>query len=297
MSNLSLHVTSQATLSSSAMLAELSISQWAGNKQDKNASRQVTADAQAKRGVARVNKSLLAGCETLDAIKKIVSETRTVHMRMTLPWSDTGMRIISTQQYFDYHKLMTEQQARFEQAVDAFIQDYQWEVSGMQAQLGNLFNPDDYPTESSLRDKFGFRLSYMPVPDAGDFRVDVSNDALDELKEQYEQAMTNRMRTAMQDIWERARKALANMSERLDYTDKSTRKVFRDTLVDNVIEIVDIMRLSNITNDVHMTAVADKLDKTLRGVTPDALREDSSLRGSIKRDVDNVLRTLPSLDL
>ncbi len=297
MSNLSLHVTSQATLSSSAMLAELSISQWAGNKQDKNASRQVTADAQAKRGVARVNKSLLAGCETLDAIKKIVSETRAVHMRMTLPWSDTGMRIISTQQYFDYHKLMTEQQARFEQAVDAFIQDYQWEVSGMQAQLGNLFNPDDYPTESSLRDKFGFRLSYMPVPDAGDFRVDVSNDALDELKEQYEQAMTNRMRTAMQDIWERARKALANMSERLDYTDKSTRKVFRDTLVDNVIEIVDIMRLSNITNDVHMTAVADKLDKTLRGVTPDALREDSSLRGSIKRDVDNVLRTLPSLDL
>ena len=192
---------------------------------------------------------------------------------------------------------MKDPQSAFETAVNDFINDYHFEVAQMQATLGDLFDPNDYPSETSLRNKFAFRLSYSPVPEVGDFRVDVPAEAMADLKTQYEADMHHRMSTAMLDIWERCRKALANMSERLDYTDKSSRKIFRDTLVDNVIEIVDIMRISNITQDVHMTAVADKLDRALRGVTPDGLREDAGLRREVKTSVDEVLKTLPSLDL
>lgn len=285
-----------ATLSSSALLTELSISQWSGNKLDKSASKQVTDGANAKRGVARVNKSLLAGSKNLEDIKKIVSETRRFHERSTLPWG-LSTRAITTEAYFDYHKQMTQYKADFEQAVDTFINDYHWEIAQQQASLGSLFNPDDYPSEASLRAKFAFRLGYTPMPERGDWRLDIPANALTELEEQFDTQMNERLTTAMGDIWQRAHKALANMSERLDYTDKSTRKIFRDTLVDNVVEIVDIMRISNIAQDTQMSAIADKLDSTLRGITPDALREDDILRGQIKRDVDNVIKSLPSLDM
>ena len=93
--------TNSATLSSSAMLVELNISQWAGNKQDKSASKKVTADNNAKVGVARVNKSLLAGCATLETIKKLTTEVRGFHAKQTLPWSDSGQRVVSTQAYIE----------------------------------------------------------------------------------------------------------------------------------------------------------------------------------------------------
>jgi len=51
---------SAPSIASSAMLCELSISQWAGRKKDKRASEQVASDAHAKRGAASVNKLLLA---------------------------------------------------------------------------------------------------------------------------------------------------------------------------------------------------------------------------------------------
>jgi hypothetical protein len=40
-----------------------------------------------------------------------------------------------------------------------------------------------------------------------------------------------------------------------------------------------------------------KLEDTLRGITPDALREDAFLRAETKRAVDKVIATLPSLEM
>jgi hypothetical protein len=46
-----------------------------------------------------------------------------------------------------------------------------------------------------------------------------------------------------------------------------------------------------------MAAMADRLEETLRGVTPDALREDEYLRRETKRAVDDAIKALPSLDM
>ena len=46
-----------------------------------------------------------------------------------------------------------------------------------------------------------------------------------------------------------------------------------------------------------MSALAMKLDDALRGITPDALREDGYLRAETKKAVDDAIKSLPSLDL
>ena len=76
-----------------------------------------------------------------------------------------------------------------------------------------------------------------------------------------------------------------------------SKKVFRDTLVTNVLDIVDLLSVCNITNDSQMEAMRMKLEDTLQGVTPDALREDAFLRAETKRSVDDVIKSLPSLDM
>lgn len=285
------------SISSAALLVELSIATWTGRKLDKRASTEVTTNNNAAKGVANVSKKLLGDCAELDAVQKFAANARNVHYSMTMPWSDMGMRLITTAQYFKYTQQMSALKVEFERLVDNFLAAYGWEISQAQVKLGDLFNPDEYPTADSLRDKFKFRLNELPVPDVGDFRLDINSEAQAILTAKYTEYYTTQLQTAMNDLWQRAHSALSKMSERLDYADSKTKKIFRDSLVDNVVEIVEMMKSCNITGNSQMAAIATSLENALLGVTPDALREDDYLRYETKQKVDAALKALPSLDL
>jgi len=288
---------STPSISSSSMLVELSVSTWTGRKLDKRASKDVTTSNRAASGVANVHKKLLGDCAELDAVQKFVANARNLHYGMTMPWSDTGMRLLPTAQYFKYHQQMTDIQNEFERLVDLFVTAYDWEISQAQAKLGDLFSYADYPSADSIASKFKFRLSYIPLPEVGDFRIDIGNEALSQVQTHYQTYYETQLNNAMQDIWQRAYQALTKMSERLDYADHEQKKIFRDTLVTNVIDIVELLDVCNVTHDSQMSALKTQLDDALRGVTPDALREDGYLRAQTKQAVDDAIKSLPSIDL
>ena len=285
------------SIGSSALLVELSISTWTGRKLDRRASKAVIAANNAADNIGNFHKKLLGDCAELDAVQKFVANARNLHYSMTMPWSDMGMRLVTTAQYPKYHNTMTDIQNEFERLVDVFLQTYDWAITQSQANLGDLFDPNEYPSMDSLRSKFRFRMACVPLPDAGDFRIDVNNDALQQVKTQYQAHYAEQLTNAMNDVWQRAYKALSKMSERLDYADHEQKKVFRDTLVSNVIDIVELLNVCNVTGDSQMSALAMKLNDALRGVTPDALREDEYLRAETKRAVDEAIKALPSIDM
>lgn len=287
--------TTTPSIASSAMLVELSISRWTAMKLDKRASSDVTSQNHAKKGMARVNKSLLGGCAELDAIHKLTGAARNMHYAMTMPWSDTGLRLLPTAQYFKYHQTMTEMQAEFDRLVYQFLDAYDWEISQAQATLGALFNRDEYPTRTGLINKFGFKLSYIPLPEAGDFRIDVGAEATAQLRAEYDKFYSTQLQSAMTDVWQRTYDALSRMSERLDHSEG--KKIFRDSLVENVLDMVELLRACNVTGDTQMTAMADRLDAALRFVTPDGLRRSETARIETKAAVDAAIASLPSLDI
>ena len=285
------------TLASSAMLVELNISNWSGRKKDNRASADVTSQNYAATGVANVNKKLLADNADLKAIQTHVTAMRNMHAAMTMPWSNSGLRLLPTAQYFKYTGAMSDMENKFWGLVNAFLINYHDAVIDVQMLLGDLFSRDDYPTAEELQRKYRVHINYMPLPDAGDFRVDISNEALREVKEQYADFYTTQYNTAMNDVWTRLHKALTNMSERLDYGSKEDKKVFRDSLVGNVNDMVELLRVCNVTSSPQMAQMADKLEEAMAGVTPDGLREDVTFRAETKRAVDDAIKSLPSLDI
>lgn len=285
------------TLASSAMLVELNISNWSGRKKDNRASADVTSQNYAATGVANVNKKLLADNADLKAIQTHVTAMRNLHAAMTMPWSNSGLRLLPTAQYFKYTGAMSDMENKFWDLVNAFLINYHDAVIDVQMLLGDLFSRDDYPSAEELQRKYRVHINYMPLPDAGDFRVDISNEALREVKEQYADFYTTQYNTAMNDVWTRLHKALTNMSERLDYGSKEDKKVFRDSLVGNVNDMVELLRVCNVTSSPQMAQMADKLEEAMAGVTPDGLREDDTFRAETKRAVDDAIKSLPSLDL
>ena len=285
-----------ATLQSSAMLVELGISVWTARKLDKRASDDVTTQNHADKGMANVNKKLLA-CDELTAIQKFAANSRNAHYAMTLPWSDSGLRMLTTSKYFAYHKAMTALDTEFRTLVDKFLLRYEWLINETQLKLGDMYDPSEYPSLDRVQAKFGFRLNYIPLPESGDFRVDIGNQQADELRDQYATFYNNQLTRAMNDIWKRAYEALSRMSERLDYSDSDTKKVFHASLVGNVMDLIDIMESMNVTGDPVMQMQQRKLKVAMAGVTPEALREDAYLRLETKRAVDDAIAALPSLDM
>jgi hypothetical protein len=292
------------SIASSAMLVELSISTWTGRKKDRDAQESVEVAAHAQRGVANVVKRLMADNPELASVQKYAANTRNLHYALTMPWSDTGLRLLPTAQYFKYHETMTKADGEYWKLVTEFMDGYEFEIVAVQAKLGDLFNRNDYPTVSALTNKFGFRLNYIPLPDAGDFRLDINTEAVSELRTHYNDFYKRQLETAMADIWRRTYEALERMSERLDDPEpgfegtvtKKGHKKFNDSLVENVMEIVDLLKTCNVTQDVQMEAMRARLADALMGVTPDALREDRHFRLNTKRQIDEAIKALPSLD-
>ena len=284
------------SLASSAMLVELNISVWTGRKKDKRESKTVANQNYADSGVVSVNKMLLGDCDELKAINELKGRMRNhVHYPMTMPWSET-VRLLSTKAYFDYHQQMTALIAEGEQLVDTFVENFDFHKVRANAQLGNLYVASDYPTSEEIRSKFGFRLNYMPLPDSGDFRVDIGNEAMAQLKQDYDKFYGDQLSNAMGDLWKRMHTALTNMSDKL--TDSNGKKqVFRDSLVSNALSMVDLLSTCNVTGDSQMEAMRQRLESTLRGVTPEGLRDDEFLRAETKGKVDDILKSIPTLDM
>jgi len=285
------------SISSSSMLVELSISVWTGRKMDKRASDEVVAANNADKGVARVTKSLLGSCDELIALQKFAANVRNMHYNMTLPWSDMGPRLLPTAKYFGYHKQMTDLQNEFIRMGDAFIDAYDLEVSQAQAKLGDLFDAREYPSAEELRAKFAFRINYIPLPDAGDWRLDIGNEAVASLQEQYRQHFQNQLEGAMKDIWSRLHETLTVLSRQLaDQTeDGKTPKIYQ-SVFDRALEVLDLMETCNITADPNMQLMQRKLAQAFRGVTVEAVKDDAHLRRETKKSIDEAIKSLPSLD-
>ena len=287
------------TIQNTAVLVDLNISAWTGRKLDKKVSGEIDADKGTKTRAGNYHKHLLAGTDKLEEVQKIANAIRTWHYEQTLPWSDSGSRLLPMKNFFDYKQTLSNMHAQFDEAVEEFLTKYPELVSAAAFQIGALFNRADYPEIEDIKHKFRFTYVFMPVPTAQDFRIDASDEAIKELQAQANDVVNQRVADAMKEMWDRLHDQLTHMSDKL--TDlaqpKVNRKgeeryaqVFRDSLVTNAIELCGLLTKLNVTNDPKLEQARVSLEKTISGVTADTLRDDDLKRAEVKSKVDEILK-------
>ena len=277
-------------ISSSAMLVDLSLSVWTGRKLDKTVSAEVDVSKGAKGRAGNYHKNLLAGSEKLAEISKLASAIRNWSYSQTSPWSDAGTRLLPSTLFFDYKAKLAEYEKMFSDKVTEFLAEYDVLVSKAAFQLGDLFNREDYPVVEKIQSKFGLHYTFSPVPEAGDFRVDIGEAGMKELQERYDEAFRYRIESSMKDTWERLHDALSKISERFDYEEEGTKKIFRDSLLENAYELIDLLKHLNITGDMQMEAMRKELESHLSGYKAEDFREDEGLRLGTRDAVNEMLK-------
>ncbi len=285
--------TPRLNIDTCAMLVEFNASVWTARKLDKTTTNEVVASKNAgAKDAARVNKHLLAGRTELDIIQQAVGRARQFVYDNTAPWSDSGLRLLPTINFMKFTERMNDFEEEMEALVKAFVVIYPTLITAQALALGDMFKRDDYPSANEMMTKFSFRVNYMPVPSSGDFRVDVGNQAQAELKARLESLTQERIDSAMADVRERLSTHLKRMSDRLttDYVGgEAKQRRFHDTLVDGALELCDLTKALNVTNDVALETARSQLEQLLVGVTPTDLRKNEAIRQDVKRNVDAIL--------
>jgi len=280
------------SIASSAVLVELNISVWTANKLDKGATEAVLSNNSASKDSAQVRKNLMAGTDKRKKISDYAAKARLYHNQTTLSWSDKGARLLPTSLFMDYKSNMNVYQQNMNTMIEDFYANYGDLIELSKHHMGDLFNPYDYPSIEELRSKFGFRLVFSPLPEGGDFRLDIPKADMDELGQQYESAFNDRLKDAMREPWEKLHKTLIHISEKLTDIDgdDETKKRYHDTLITNAQELCGLLTHLNVTKDPLLENARRSLELTMLGVDIEAIKESPDVRSSVKAKVDDILK-------
>jgi len=277
-------------ISEKAVLVSQKITHWSGRKLDKSATAKFNSDNHADDDAGRYNKLLIAK----DAIKQITKASgaaRTAHYRLTLPWADNGQRVLPTKLFWEYTEELQGFKDQFYVAVEKFCDAYPDLVADAKARLGDLYDPDDYPPTDEVRRKFSFNYDITPVPDTGDFRVDIEKAALDDLSEQLKGRLLETQKEAMREVWGRLREAVKAVSDR--FSGKTDEKViFRDSLIGNIRDICELVPKMNLEDDPELDRLAEEVKLELASIDPQALRDFPIDRVKAKAKADDIVKKM-----
>lgn len=272
-------------LTEKAMLVKLSISQWTARRYDKKISDEVAErHATRKDDIGRYNKILIAQ----EAVKKVgqaANAARTFHWEQTLPWHDDGARILPAKNYDRYMKGMRDLRSAFEASVHEFVTNYPELVEDARLRLNGMFNAADYPSAGEIAWKYSYNVAIDPIPAAGDFRVGLADGEVDRIAGEIESRLQAATNAAMKDLWTRLHSVVSKMADRLNDPDNT----FKNSLVGNIVELVNLMPALNLTDDPELEAMRKRVETTLCTYNPADLRESKRERGAAARNAKAIL--------
>lgn len=280
-----------ANLTEKAMLYRLNISQWTARRHDKSVSQEVASNHGTSVDSGRYNKVLIAR-EALSKIATAQSSARNFHYQNTLPWMDDGARILPAANYFPYCEAMAKFRAEFDAEVAAFLDSYADYVEAARVRLNGLFDAADYPPAREIARRFAFDVIPMPLPDATDFRVDLGAGEESRIRAEIQDRTNAAIAGAVKDTWSRVHDVVSKMAERLRAYSGAKDGAFRDSLVSNVRDLVDLLPRLNVTGDAELAETARRMAEQLCQYDAQALREDSALRDKVARDAESIMASM-----
>lgn len=275
-------------LPTKALLVNVNISQWSGRKHDKKATREVEEAHNAQTGEAGRFNKMLTSKDFLAATSKAAGAARQFLYENTLPWGDNGDRLLPSANYFDFVNGMQKFESDFATAVNEAADKFDEMLIEAEKRLNGLFNAADYPNKVEFQSKFSIRVCFMPIADTNDFRVDLSDTEVNVLRQSVESEMKNRLAASVSNIWERIKEQLTHMKNRLTETnDKGEPAIFRNSLFDNLKDIIDLLPKLNVTNSPDIEQICEDMKALI--VDPEKVRTSSQLRSRKAEEVNAIL--------
>lgn len=262
-------------ITQSAMLVRFSISAWTAKANDKKVAEEVATKHNTTSDVGRYIKTLVDKA-AISAVHNAAFHVRTVF--------NDGVRILNSTAYFDFTAAMQKALVEYDEKVDTFVSSYEDLVAEAKKKMNGLFNPADYPSPEDIKRKFGHSIVVMPMPDAKDFRVALSQAEADNVRANIEAHVKQTLNDAMKDAWDRLYSEVKHIADIL-----KEKKAVRDSLRENAVALCGILSKINVTGDAHLEEMRKEVERSICAYDPDSIRKSKSLRSKVAKNADDII--------
>jgi len=266
------------------LIVRLHQSRWSPWGYDKQAAKETAQKEGAKEGDVHTTKRKISK-EAIKKITDILSKAYAFHIENTMPSGTEGDRLITTNLYEKYVQKMDEFKSQFYAEVEKFIPQYPQWIQEARERLKGLFKEEDYPTVNEIRSKFSMTYHFLPMPSSDHISVNLLNGQLSKVKQSVEEEMKRIQETAMKSLWDRIYENISRMAERL--SDKDA--IFRDSLIENVRDLCEVLKSLNFKNDPDLEAMRQRIETRLAGADPEVLRKFRNVRLEVAQEAKAIV--------
>ena len=255
-------------------------------------------------GAGNVNKHLFEGRN--NRVKEAISKYSDVYVYVkdnTVPWS-TGVEMLNMMHYMDFTSGLRKLIDEADQAVNDLYNHWDAEVTADLARLAaiaaskgkpNLANPSDYPTADEILARFSIEVRYQPVPTADGFdpRLGISDDDKATVQQQLDDAGANATTHVIQQMLDPMRRAV----DKLKVNIGNDGAIFRDSLIDNMVDVADRMRRINLSDDPQIIESIKDLQSLVStyASNKDMLRNAPTVRAKAATQIDDLVTKMAGL--
>lgn len=271
-----------------ALLVRVAVRYWRARKTDSKIAREVAEQHGGDAEMHWHRRRLLAK-SALAEIEKIASQAQAFHEKNTLPWIDRGSRIIPTKNYMNYKQQEEVLKHKFYSAVAAFLPNYPTYIEEARRLLGDDFNEEDYPSPAEIEKRFGFEIHTGGVP-TKDARIpQLGEEEEARIREDIEAQIREAIQGVVRDMWKRIYENVNHMIDGLTaYNEREEQRggkgmegTFRDTLVENLRELVDLLPKINVIDDPDIEKMRLRLRRQLCQDDAEMLRKSPLTRNDV----------------
>ncbi len=242
---------------------------------------------------------LSAGKKLLDtkhpAYKKVTAvRGQVLHFwkGQTLPYPEPGIRLIHQDKIEAFNQQMVDFKDELQEAVTQLDGHYDELKAAAQRRLGDLFNPADYPP--ALTGLFDLAWEF-PNVQPSDYLLQLNPAIYEQEKARVSARFEEAVRLAEQAFVAEFAKLVSHLTERVTTDQEGERKVFRDSAVANLTEFFERFRQLNVESNRQLDELVAQAQHIIKGVQPEELRSNDSLRQHIASALVGVQASLDGM--
>jgi hypothetical protein len=194
-------------------------------------------------------------------------------------------------------KFLTDAEGQDKKNIATFMDFYRLhymkrhEDNPMSAKLGSLYRGSDYPDPKKVEQAFIFEVQLWELSTPGSLRT-------------IDRALYEREKAKMDNVWEQAQQQItqvlltefrdmtARMAERLAVPPDGKPKVFRDSLVGNLQEWLDLFEKRDLAKDEDLQKLVVQARAMVSGLKPEVIRDSEALRTEIATEMQKITAQL-----
>ena len=222
-------------------------------------------------------------------LTRVRGEIEKYWQSVTLPYPDPGIRLMRRSDIAAFEEKMQEMQVKLQNAERNLDVSYHELRAAARNKLGSLYNEGDYP--ETLIGMFTLEWDF-PNVEAPEYLRTISPNLYRRATERIQSRFTEAVTLAEEAFFGELSGMVSHLAERITGSDDGKPKVFRDSVINNLLDFFERFKRLNIGSSEELDRFVAEVQGIVAGVAPDDLRDSGSLRGHVARELGQVRQAL-----